>query len=440
MGNDVAMPHLLLITYYWPPCGGAGVQRWLKMVKYLVPLGWRVTVYTPSNPAFPDRDESLAESIPEGVELVKRPILEPLRLLEHLTSKRKPSMGVGLLNQTKGTRSLFSQLILWVRANCFIPDARFLWIRPSVRYLARWLKANPVDVLVTTGPPHSMHLIGRRLHRQINIPWLADFRAPWVNIDYAQHLPLTRWAHSRHRNLENAVLREATAVSTVSPGTFREFEDRVKGSIYMIPNGYDSEDFQNPILYAQKKCVNIIHVGSLNADRNPVLLWHALSILAKERGLLPDSIKVEFVGSVDVKVRNSVVENGVESYVEFHSSILHSEVPARLATSSLLLLSINDAPRGKDILTGKLFEYLAARRPIVVLGPKDGDAARLVEDTRSGVVFGSGDAEKLADYLQLALDQEAHGGIPNTSGDISTYSREGLARRMDGVLRGMIAK
>ncbi len=208
----------------------------------------------------------------------------------------------------------------------------------------------------------------------------------------------------------------------------------------MIPNGYDSDDFQNPILYAQKKCVNIIHVGSLNADRNPVLLWHALSILAKERGLLPDSIKVEFVGSVDVKVRNSVVENGVESYVEFHSSILHSEVPARLATSSLLLLSINDAPRSKDILTGKLFEYLAARRPIVVLGPKDGDAARLVEDTRSGVVFGSGDAEKLADYLQLALDQEAHGGIPNTSGDISTYSREGLARRMDGVLRGMIAK
>ena len=126
--------------------------------------------------------------------------------------------------------------------------------------------------------------------------------------------------------------------------------------------------------------------------------------------------------------------------MEFHSSILHSEVPARLATSSLLLLSINDAPRGKDILTGKLFEYLAARRPIVVLGPKDGDAARLVEDTRSGVVFGGGDAEKLADYLQLALDQEAHGGIPNTSGDISTYSREGLARRMDGVLRGMIAK
>lgn len=439
MGKDAAMPHLLLVTYYWPPCGGAGVQRWLKMVKYLVPLGWRVTVYTPSNPAFPDRDESLAGSIPEGVELVNRPILEPLRLLEHLKPKGKPSVGVGLLSQTKGTHSLFSQLILWVRANCFIPDARFLWIRPSVRCLTRWLKANPADVLVTTGPPHSMHLIGRGLHRQANIPWLADFRDPWVNIDYAQHLPLTRWARSRHRHLENAVLREATAVSTVSPGTFREFEDRVKGSIYMIPNGYDSEDFQNPIRYISKKCVNILHLGSLNADRNPVLLWRALSILAREHGLRPESIKVEFVGSVDAKVRQSVVESGVEGFVEFHSPILHSAVPARLATSSLLLLSINDAPRRKDILTGKIFEYLAARRPIVVLGPKDGDAARLVEDTCSGVVFGRDDAEKLADYLQWALEQEAHGGIPSTSGDISAYSREGLAQRMDGVLRSVIA-
>jgi hypothetical protein len=284
-----------------------------------------------------------------------------------------------------------------------------------------------------------MHLIGRGLHRQTNIPWLADFRDPWVNIDYAQHLPITRWARSRHRHLENAVLREATAVSTVSPGTFREFEDRVKGSIYMIPNGYDSEDFQNSILYTPRTCVNILHLGSLNADRNPVLLWQALSLM-RERGLRPDSVKVEFVGSVDAKVRQSVVENGVEGFVEFHSPILHSAVPARLATASLLLLSINDAPRSKDILTGKIFEYLAARRPIVVLGPKDGDAAKLVEGTRSGATFASDDAEKLADYLQLALEQEAHGGIPSTNGDISAYSREGLARRMDGVLRSMIAK
>ena len=145
------------------------------------------------------------------------------------------------------------------------------------------------------------------------------------------------------------------------------------------------------------------------------------------------------MGSVDAKVRQSVVESGVEGFVEFHSPILHSAVPARLATSSLLLLSINDAPRRKDILTGKIFEYLAARRPIVVLGPKDGDAARLVEDTCSGVVFGRDDAEKLADYLQWALEQEAHGGIPSTSGDISAYSREGLAQRMDGVLRSVIA-
>jgi len=235
------------------------------------------------------------------------------------------------------------------------------------------------------------------------------------------------------------VLREATAVSTVSPGTFREFEDRVKGSIYMIPNGYDSEDFQNSILYTPRTCVNILHLGSLNADRNPVLLWQALSLM-RERGLRPDSVKVEFVGSVDAKVRQSVVENGVEGFVEFHSPILHSAVPARLATASLLLLSINDAPRSKDILTGKIFEYLAARRPIVVLGPKDGDAAKLVEGTRSGATFASDDAEKLADYLQLALEQEAHGGIPSTNGDISAYSREGLARRMDGVLRSMIAK
>ena len=299
------MKRLLIITYYWPPNGGAGVQRWLKFTKYLPQHGWQPVVYTPSNPEVIMPDPALEGEVPAEAEIVRYPITEPYGFYKRLTGRGKDTkVHTGFLSEEK-RQGWREDLALWVRSNLFIPDARVWWVKPSVRRLKAYLKEHPVDAVVTTGPPHSLHLIGLALKRDLGLRWIADWRDPWTNIDFYQQLKLTGWADRAHRRLERAVLREADRTIAVGWTMAAELEALGAKHVDVITNGYDPADVPTPAA-AVDEAFSLVHVGSLTATRNAPGLWKALAQLCAKDPVFAAKLKLRFVGAVDHSVLASI--------------------------------------------------------------------------------------------------------------------------------------
>ncbi|MGB5322162.1 MAG: glycosyl transferase family 1, partial [Lutimonas sp.] len=266
---------VLLITYYWPPAGGSGVQRWLKFVKYLPSFDVTPVVYTVKDPDYAIEDESLLSEVSSDVQVIRESIWEPNSILSKFNPKEQQK-SAGFIDPNP---SFLGRQIQYVRANFFIPDARKFWIKPSVKKLTPFVLENDIDVVITTGPPHSLHIIGAELKKRTGVKWLADFRDPWTNIDYFHSLPLTQKAKERHCQLETMVLEQADAVTVVGKSMKEEFSDR-NDHVYVLTNGFD-ETSQAEEVFLDKK-FSICHIGMMNADRNPLILWQALQELSEE--------------------------------------------------------------------------------------------------------------------------------------------------------------
>lgn len=439
------MKKVLIITYYWPPSGGSGVQRWLKFAKYLPKYGWQPIIYTPSNPESPATDSSLEGEVPAEAVVIKRPISEPYQAYKRLFGKGGGNKGgasvVNPINQS-GKKSFIQKLSLWVRANLFIPDPRIFWVRPSVSYLTKYLEENPVDAIVSTGPPHSMHLIARELHRRTGIRWVADFRDPWTEIFYFKHLPMTFWAKKRHKHLERSVVREADAVVSVTRQMTSDFaalleDDASKGKLHTICNGYDESDFITLGEVAPEKTFTLTHTGLFSADGNPLNLWRVLAELCCEDPGFKRDLKIRLIGNVDREVLDAIDSKGLTPNLENMGYLPHSQIPAIQQSAWGLLLPLRNEPESKAILAGKFFEYLAAGRPIVAFGPQDGEMARVLKETHSGVIFEWDETSTLKKQI-LDLYRIYCSGIRATDADrtaITKYSRRTLTSEMVKVLK-----
>lgn len=384
------MKRVLIITYYWIPSGGAGVQRWLKFCKYLRETGWEPVVYTPSNPEYPSEDFSFEKDIPKGLQIVKTPIWEPYNIYRLFAGKRGQSIQAGFISENK-KQHWKDKLSMRIRGNLLIPDPRRFWVRPSVRFLRRFLQEQPVDAVVTTGPPHSMHLIGLNLKRYFpNLPWVADFRDPWTNIDFYDDLGLTCWADRIHHRLEKQVVQQADAVVVVSSGMQQEFKLLQPRRLHMITNGFDEDDVV--ISHAKPdKRFSISHIGTLNAARNPEVLWKALAQLCSDDTIFSNDLQIQLIGKVDFSVMQSLAKHGLEPQTLKIDYLPHNEAIAKQQSSQVLLLLINQTANAKAILTGKFFEYLASGRPVLGVGPVDGDAAAVLKESGAGRMVGFDD-------------------------------------------------
>ncbi|MBE0648193.1 MAG: glycosyltransferase, partial [Bacteroidales bacterium] len=393
------MKKVLIITYYWPPSGGAGVQRWLKFVKYLRNFNWEPVLYIPDNPEYPEQDNSLEKDVPLELTILRKSIWEPYGAYKKVMGRKKEEkINAAFLSEKKQNRFL-ENISVWIRGNLFIPDARKFWINPSVRVLIKYLKNNPVEAIVSTGPPHSMHLIAWKITRQLNIPWLADFRDPWTNIDFYKDLKLTASANKEHHRLEKMVLRDASAVTVISNTMAEDFK-RIEPRRYdVITNGYDADDIlQDPAPEMDKK-FSIAHIGTLVSTRNPESLWAACkNLIALHPGLAND-LEIKLIGKVDHLVTESLEAHGLTPYMNRIPYLPHDQVVAEQRQSQILLLIINNTPNAKMILTGKFFEYLAAKRPILCIGTLDGDAAKILHDTHAGVISAHGDTASLEKHM-----------------------------------------
>ena len=430
------MKRLLFVTYYFPPSGGPGVQRSLKFAKYLPEFGWRPTVLTvrPERAAWPDPDPDSVADIPEGISVERTGAWDPYAWYARLLRRRKQDViSVGFAGEAgAASRRRFAR---WIRANVFLPDARVGWV-PFAAARARALLKQPFDALLTTGPPHSAHLAGLAARGRLGTPWLVDLRDPWTEIDFRGELPATAPARGLDAFFERRVLRAADGFSVVSPGMQRRFVERGYASPELIENGFDPADFagEAPRCAAGDAFV-VAHVGNMNRARNPEALWKALSASEVSDW---SALRLRFTGNVDASVLASAAACPA-ARLNASPYVSHRKAIERMREATLLLLCVNRVRGAEGIPTGKLYEYLASGRPVLGLGPPQGDAARILEETGGGRMFDFEDAEGARAFLRRHYEAWRAGaplrGAPPDR--LERYSRREQTRRLAALLSSL---
>lgn len=422
---------VLIITYYWPPAGGSGVQRWLKFSKYLRDFDIEPVIYTVDNPSYPILDKSLESEIPKGLEILKQPIFEPNSVLSFFGNKKKKE-SAGFLNPNP---AFFGKIVQYIRANYFIPDARKFWIKPSVKFLTTYLQNNYIDIVISSGPPHSMHLIGLELKKKLDIKWISDFRDPWTEIDYFHQLPLTDKSIKKHHLFEEKVLKKSDMVIVVGE-TMRKKFYKHNHNIEVLTNGFDS--YENSLTKELDSNFSITHVGLMNADRNPVILWEVLHEISNQNIDFKNDLSIKLIGKIDETVIQDIQVFNPKNIVRI-PYLEHEEVRKYQASSQVLLLSINRVPSAKGIITGKIFEYLQAKRPILCIGPEDGDAAAILKKTNAGKIVGFDHKNELkATILKLYKDFKEEKLVVKSI-NIEQYHRKNITSQLAEVIKKVVS-
>lgn len=420
----------LIITYYWPPAGGPGVQRWLKFVKYLPDFDIEPIVYIPSNANYPIIDESLSNDVSDELIILRQPIKEPYKFAGFLSNKKSKTISKGLIPEQK-VQTPIDKLLLFIRGNFFIPDARKQWVRPSFQYLSTYIDDYNIDTVITTGPPHSVHLIGLKLQKVNKIKWIADFRDPWTTIGYHKQLKLLRISKNKHLKFEKEVLNQADQIIVTSDVTKREFESKTNKPIAVITNGYDSVSADEPALDTN---FSLAHIGSLLSKRNPEVLWSVLKELVHEHSDFRNNFELNLVGYVSDEVLERLVDYDLSKYVNKVGYVSHNEAIRFQKKSQILLLIEIDSKDTRCIIPGKLFEYIVSNRPILALGPNGSDVERILKETNTGNYFNYDDHDGLKKIILEHYNGFKEGKLQSHGIGLQKYSRKVLTKTLAELL------
>ena len=424
------MKKALIITYYWPPAGGPGVQRWLKFVKYLPEFNIEPIIYIPKNPNYPITDLSLINEIPDGITILTQPIKEPYKLAGLISKNETVRISKGIIHRPK-SQGFIEKMMLFIRGNFFIPDARVKWIVPSVKYLSKYIIENNIETIITTGPPHSLHLIGLQLKQELGVKWLADFRDPWTTIGYHKKLRLTKKSVTKHKRLEFEVLNNADELITTSYTTSNKFQNTVNKEVKTITNGFD--EHQNISIELDEK-FTCSHIGSLLSERNPEVLWTVFKELINERKDFKRSFQLNLIGVVSEDVLESIKKNGLKDHINLVGYVSHKEAIKHQKQSQVLLLIEIDSEETKCIIPGKLFEYMASERPIVALGPKDSDVQSIIKQTNTGNYFEYKDHATLKALILKHFNSYKKGNLKNHPIGLQKYHRKQLTKQLSELI------
>jgi glycosyltransferase involved in cell wall biosynthesis len=432
------MQKVLILTYYWPPSGGAGVQRWLKFVKYMREFGWEPVVYTVKNGEIPVVDESLLREIPENIEVIKTDIWEPYLIYKRFIGRKKnDKINASFLSENKKT-GLAEKISVWIRGNFFIPDARKFWIQPSIQHLLPLIEKDHIKYVISSGPPHSMHIITMGLKQKFpQLKWVADFRDPWTNIDFYEKLMLTKWADKKHHQMEREVLKNADCILSIGQHMQAEFENIYKLSngqnlnkFKTITNGYDETDLVKSKVEKDNK-FSIAHIGTLVKDRDPLVLWKVLNKLINTNSLFEQQLEIKLIGKVDIAVMESIEKMGLRSYINKIDYLPHDKVIEEQQRARLLLLLVNNTKNANGILTGKFFEYMASGSSILAIGPVEGELASIMAETGTGLITDFEDELNLEKNILSFFDGKT---TVRREEKIEKYSRRNLTKQLCALL------
>jgi len=400
------MNKVLIITYYWPPSGGAGVQRWLKFAKYLPEFGWEPVILTVDQEfaAYPVTDNSLSVDLPSSAKIFKTAATNYFRVYNK-DKTRIPT--AGFANNEENT--LKEKIMRFIRGNFFIPDPRRGWNRFAFKKACEIIETEGIENIITTSPPHSTQLIGLKIKKRYPaINWIADLRDPWTDIYYYKQFYPTIIPKSIDAAYERKVLKKADHIITVGPSLKTLFSQKVKGiaeKTVVVTNGFDEEDFSG-LAGSTPDIFTISYIGTLS-DSYPVTgLLEALQIL-KNKGI---RYRLKFIGTVSQKQKALILSSTEKSDTEFINTVDHITALRYLTESTILLLIIPDHHSNKSIITGKLFEYIAAEKPVICLGPVDGDAAGYLNETGHGFTFAYYDSNGILDCLTTLLTDNSIAG------------------------------
>ena len=417
---------VLIITYYWPPAGGSGVQRWLKFVKYLRNFDVEPIVYTVDNANYPKEDKTLLHEVPTNIKILKQPIWEPTNLLFW---KKKEAQKSDVSNAVN------NGFLSFIRGNFFIPDPKIFWVNSSVKFLHQYLKENKVEVVISTGPPHSMHLIAQKLKQKTNIKWIADFRDPWSNLYYNEEFRQLSFAKKKNEKLENSVFKNADCILTVSNSLKKEFDQKAT-RVEVITNGFDDEVVTNTLITLDEK-FSISYIGLLPKQSNPKFLFKVLSTLCAEDTDFKANLKLNFIGDISEDVKKEIINYNLLENTNFIGYVSHKEAIAYQKKAQVLLLLIPNVAKSGGILTGKLFEYLTAKRPILAMGPETGDLSEILKNTSSGVVVDFDNDAKLTSEIRNLYQQYKTGDLQVNSKNIEQFHRKELTKSLSEIIKNL---
>jgi glycosyltransferase involved in cell wall biosynthesis len=453
---------VLVITYYWPPSGGSGVQRWLKFVKYLREFGVEPIVLTidPHFATFPNYDYSLLKEIPEGIEIHTTQASSPFELYKKVRKKDAPQAGFS----GEKTSGLVDKAMRFIRGNFFIPDARIGWNKFAIEKAKEIIQQNKIDSIITRSPPHSTQLIGLELKRMFNLNWLADLRDPWTEIYYNKELFRTSLAKKKDYKLEQLCLKNADKIVVVSEDIKRHFganRKEILDKINVIPNGFDEADFlkvkseeltvkseelsgkseeltvkseelteksemENGKLRTENLTYKVIsYVGNLGEQYPVEGFLEAFSEIVKN----DSEWKLQFIGNCHDGVKRMVELLKISANVEFIPYVNHSEAIDFMLKASILLLIIPEIENNKGILTGKLFEYLATGNTIINIGPKDGDAAAILKENAVSITLNPTEKQEIIDFILNSTPSDSKMNFTK-----SKFSRKNLTGEMANLI------
>lgn len=426
------MKKVLIITYYWPPSGGSGVQRWLKFSKYLPEFGIEPIILTvdPEYATFPGSDFTLEKEIHPSITVYKTRAKNPLELYQKIRNKPAPQSGFS----GEKKKGVLDKIFRFIRGNVFLPDARIGWNPYAYSKAKELIKKHGIETVIITSPPHSSQLIGLRLKKEFSIQLIADLRDPWTEIFYNKELFRTKWAERQDANMEKLCLENADQIVVVSDAIKRSFSAKypvIQNNIVVIPNGFDEADFsmEKSVVLSEipSKEKVISYVGNLGEQYPIDGFLQAFSNLVNNE----KEWKLRFVGNCHVGVKNKVENLNLTKQVEFIPYVDHAAAIQFMLTSTILLLIIPEVEDNKGILTGKLFEYLATRNPILLIGPADGDAAKIVNEHAFSAVVDSHESEKMYNFMLLAsthINKEQDNSMLK-------YTRKNLAKEFVQLIR-----
>lgn len=407
------------------------MQRWLKFVKYLPDFGIEPHVYIPENPTYPLQDEKLINEVSDKAIVVKQKIKEPYALASIFSKGKAKKISSGIIPEKK-KQSFIEKAMLWVRGNLFIPDARVLWVKPSVNFLKNYIDENAIHTIITTGPPHSLHLIGLQLKNELNIHWITDFRDPWTTIGYHNKLKLSNWAAKKHKLLEKEVLSTCDEVIVTSPTTKKEFEAITSKPISVITNGYDVERVEKKAMDAK---FTLAHIGSLLSERNPKILWEAINEVLEENDTIARLFELKLIGAVSEDVLLSIKESGLENFVNHLGYVSHEEALQEQRCSQVLLLIEINSEETKCIIPGKVFEYIVSERPIIAIGPEQADFASIIKETNTGKFFTYREKEAVKKYILELFNAFLKDELNVHAVGLQKYSRKSLTSQLASMLK-----
>jgi len=418
---------VLILTYYWPPSGGAGVQRWLKFSKYLPEYGWEPVILTvdPAYAAYPVTDNSLEGELPSTLKVYKTPATDYFRIYKKDRSKI-PS--AGFANSLDNT--ITGKIFRFIRGNFFIPDPRRGWNRFAFKRACELIESGEIKHVITTSPPHSTQLIGLKIKKKYpDIKWIADLRDPWTDIYYYEQFLPTPLSRRIDSGLEKKVLRNADKLITVGKSLKKLFELKVTeagSKTTVITNGYDDDDFKT-VSPVEPSCFTLTYVGTLS-DIYPLkgLLTSLKTMKSEGRDFI-----LRFVGSVSSDSRELIKSQLPDSNAEFLNYVKHDEAVRQMVNSSLLVLIIPSHKSNKSIITGKLFEYLGSGRPVLCLGPSDGDASDIIAKCAGGRTFDYFDSEGISSFIRYVMGNRH--ATQNSAG--TEFSRRNITKQLAEVIK-----